>query len=159
MNLTKPLNAIYKNRCGGIHPATGKSCGGFITNTSHLRDVHGYTIQIKRILDLYNSGWTGPVRLIVSKTIQFIEKIRIKYWSTMHGKSKARPTRGNPYWLIDIWIWINNEDVSTGELLGVVYENEYFDAFMNEFRSNKCQQYAVLERWDWKQKERGRNYS
>jgi hypothetical protein len=44
MYLPKLLNTIYKSRCGGTNPITNKSCGGFITNTGHLRETHKYNI-------------------------------------------------------------------------------------------------------------------
>jgi hypothetical protein len=69
--LTALLNAIYKSRCSGAN------CGGHVTTTTHLKEAHGYHIDVGHIMDMYQNGKGGLARIAISHDIAFVEAIKI----------------------------------------------------------------------------------
>jgi hypothetical protein len=54
-------------------------CAGHITNTTHLREVHKFDINVRTILEQFKDKKTrGAARLAVTHCIEFVNQIRIK---------------------------------------------------------------------------------
>jgi hypothetical protein len=73
IRLTEMLFRLYTSKCNKV------GCGGHITNTTHLREVHKFDINVRKILEEFKDERTkATARLTVTQTIQFIEQIRLK---------------------------------------------------------------------------------
>jgi hypothetical protein len=73
MRLTEMLFRLYTSKCNR------KGCAGHITNTTHLREVHKFNVNVRAILEQFKDKKTkATARLTVIRTIEFIERIRVK---------------------------------------------------------------------------------
>jgi rRNA-processing protein FCF1 len=67
------LFRLYTSKCNR------KGCAGHITNTTHLREVHKFNVNVRAILEQFKDKKTkATARLTVIRTIEFIERIRVK---------------------------------------------------------------------------------